>query len=153
MDNRFIFRCNVNSLRVKKIVFEKIWEDVDLVEYRVNAVCGDTSASVEFYASHDALKPFADELKAFPQSLEHEIKYEEGELSPKSRSYFLMRFFCYQPNGHSAIHFKMSNNAATPYHFTSEFYILTVPASINKLGIALSSWQPEVGDKLEWLAE
>jgi hypothetical protein len=61
--------------------------------------------------------------------------------------------FCHEHNGHSAIHVIVDNNGKRPYTNKNEFYITTVPASLNKLGRLLKDWNPTTKKEIIWTAE
>lgn len=66
---------------------------------------------------------------------------------------FYWTFFCYEKNGHSAVHVIVDNNGKRPYTNKSEFYITTVPASLNKFGQLLNDWNPMTEKEIKWTAE
>ena len=135
----------------QEIKISTLWLDDtdDVIQFEIEATNGVTTTSVEFYGCQDEFKEFANKLCSFPESIDTEVKYEH----PTTYAYLLLRVFCYEKNGHTAIQIKMDNDRIEPYKSYSEFYILTVPASINQLGQQLKSWKPEMNNKIEWTAE
>lgn len=125
----------------------------DEVHFQMNLTNGVNSTSIDFYGYKDEFVNFAEGLCSYPKNIESEVKYELGEQGDKWAYYILLRIFCYERNGHSAIHIKVHNNRKEPYKNESEFYILTVPASINKFGQTLKKWNPVDENELEWTAE
>lgn len=79
------------------------------------------------------------------------MKYKIGEQGNDWAYHILIRVFCYETNGHTGIQIIIDNNQTEPYKNYSEFYILTDPASINKLGQLLKNWNPE--NEIKWIAE
>jgi len=127
-------------------------EDTD-VHFEVELTNGINLTSIDFYGYIDEFHIFAEELCSFPKNINHKIEYELGEQGEKWAYYILLRVYCYETNGYSAIQVKIDNNRKEPYKNYSEFYILTVPASINKLGQLLKSWNPKNENEIEWIAE
>jgi hypothetical protein len=81
------------------------------------------------------------------------VKYELGESGERWAYYILLEVFCYKSDGHSAIHILIDDNGKRPYTNKSEFYITTVPASLNKLGHLLKDWNPMTEKEITWTAE
>lgn len=61
--------------------------------------------------------------------------------------------FCYSSNGYSSIHVKIDNHGTQPNINKTEFFIKTLPASINKLGSILSTSNPKKTKSIEWNAD
>lgn len=123
------------------------------ITFQVELTNDISSTSIEFYGYADEFQNFANELCLFPKSIESEVKYELGEQGDKWAYFILLKAFCYENNGLSAIQIKIDNNRKKPFKNYSEFYILTVPASINKLGQQLKSWNPKKENEIVWTAE
>jgi hypothetical protein len=136
-----------------KISLLAIDEGDDTIQFQVDLTNGVNSTSINFYGYSDEFQDFANELCTFPKSIDNEVKYELGEQGKKWAYYILLRVFCYENNGHTAIQIKIDNNRIEPHKSYSEFYILTVPASINKLGQKLKNWNPKIDMEIEWIAE
>ncbi len=81
------------------------------------------------------------------------MKYELGEIGKRWAYYILLDVFCYENNGNSAIHVIINNNGERPYTNKNEFYITTVPASLNKFGQLLYDWNPLTEKEILWIAE
>jgi hypothetical protein len=126
------------------LIYDEINFDIKLNNNR-------NSSSIYFSGQSDIFKKFADELLTFPKNLDSEIKYkysEEGYFS------IFLRVFCYNENGHSAIHIKVSYfNRKEIEHSSSDFYITTVPKSINQLGELLKKWDPLKEKEIIWIAD
>jgi hypothetical protein len=124
-----------------------------IINFQISISNGISSTSQDFYGYDDEFKSFATELITFPQAIDHKIKYELGEISEGSAYYILLEVFCHEPNGHSAIHVVLNNNAKRPFTNNGEFYITTAPASLNKLGTLLGNWNPLETKEFIWIAE
>lgn len=125
----------------------------DTIQFQIELTNGVNLTSIDFYGYADEFQNFADGLCTFPKSIKAEIKYELGEQGQKWVYYIMLRVFCYENDGHSAVQIKIDNNRTEPNKSYSEFYILTVPASINKLGERLKNWNPKTENEIEWTAE
>lgn len=136
-----------------KISLLTIDEGDDTIQFQIELTNGVNSTSIDFYGYADEFQDFASELCLFPKRVGTEIKYELGEQGQKWAYYILLRVFCYENNGHTAIQIKIDNNRLEPRKSYSEFYILTVPASINLLGQKLKNWNPKIEKDIEWIAE
>ena len=123
------------------------------IQFQIELTNGVNSTSIDFYGYAVEFQDFANELCSFPKSIDTEIKYELGEQGEKWAYYILLRVFCYENNGHTAFQIKIDNNRIEPHKSNSEFYILTVPASINKLGQKLKNWNPKDEKEIKWTAE
>ena len=136
-----------------KIAVLSIDEGDDTIQFQIEVTNGISSTSQEFYCYADNFKGFATGLLSFPKTITDSIKYELGESGERWAYYILLNVFCYDNNGHSAIHVILDNNGKRPYTNKSEFYITTVPASLNKLGQLLNDWNPITEKEITWTAE
>ena len=136
-----------------KISVIAIDEGDDTIQYEIEITNGMNSISQEFYGYSDNFKEFAAGLLSFPKTITDNVKYEFGQNRESSEYYILLDAFCYENNGHSAIHVIVDNNRKRPHTNKSEFYITTVPASLNKLGQLLRDWNPTTAKEVTWTAE
>lgn len=123
------------------------------VQFQMELTNGISSTSIDFYGYTDEFKDFADGLIDFPKAINDIVKYELGEVGDRWAYYILLKAFCYESNGYSAIHVKVDNNRKQPYTDKSEFYLKTVPASLNKLGQLLKDWDVKMNKQILWTAE
>lgn len=137
----------------QKIKIKSLNTEDDEISFHIDLTNGINSTCIDFYGYTDEFMNFAEGLCFFPKNIDSEIKYELGEQGGIWAYYILLRVFCYEPNGHCAIHIKVDNNKEEPYKTQCEFYILTLPASINKLGQKLKNWNPINENEFEWTAE
>lgn len=134
--------------------FSVLLIDYELLELKIEAGNGINSTSIDFYTEEKELKAFATKLTTFPKTIDDKIKYEVGEIKAGSGWYYLLlEVFCFERNGHSAIRVIVDNNEDIPYTNKTEFYITTVPASINHLGSMLNGWAPTFDDPFIWIPE
>jgi hypothetical protein len=136
-----------------KISVLSIDEGDDTIQFQIEVSNGISSASQDFYGYADIFKEFATGLLSFPKTINDNVKYELGESGERWAYYILLDVFCHGSNGHSAIHVIVDNNRKRPYTNKNEFYITTVPASLNKLGQLLRDWNPTAGEEITWTAE
>jgi hypothetical protein len=136
-----------------KISVLSIDEGDDTIQFQMEVSNGISSASQDFYGYADNFKEFATRLLSFPKTINDHVKYELGESGERWVYYILLDVFCYESNGHSAIHVLIDNNGKRPYTNKSEFYITAVPASLNKLGKLLKDWNPMTEKEITWTAE
>jgi len=136
-----------------KISVLSIDEGDDTIQFQIDVTNGISSASQDFYGYADNFKEFATGLLSFPKTITDKVKYELGKIGERWAYYILLDVFCHQSNGHSAVHVILDNNGKRPYTNKSEFYITTVPASLNKLGLLLSDWNPTTEKEFTWIAE
>lgn len=136
-----------------KILVLSIDEGDDTIQFQIKATNGISSVSQDFYGYADNFKKFATGLLSFPKTITDKVKYEIGEIGERWAYYILLDVFCHESNGHSAVHVIVNNNGKRPYTNKSEFYITTVPASLNKLGQLLSDWNPTTEKEITWTAE
>ncbi len=128
-------------------------EGDDTIQFQIEASNGISSTSQVFYGYTDNFKEFATGLLSFPKTITDNVKYELGESGERWAYYILLEAFCYESNGHSAIHIIIDNNGKRPYTNKSEFFITTVPASLNKFGQILNAWNPRTEKEITWTAE
>jgi len=121
-------------------------EGDDVIQYQIWLKNTDTSTSIKFYNYSDFFKNFANNLMSFPKGVNEEVLLEIDESS-------FFKIYCYQPTGHTAIHIKIDNNSNHPYTNKCEFFIKTIPASINILGETLKNWNPETQNEFIWITE
>jgi hypothetical protein len=122
-------------------------------QFQLELTNGISSTSIDFYGYTDEFISFANGLLDFPKTINDVVEYELGEIGDKFAYYILLKVFCYESNGHSAIHVKIDNNRKQPYTNRSEFYITTVPASLNKFGVLLKNWNVKINKQILWIAE
>ena len=136
-----------------KISTLAIDEGDDTIHYQLEVPNGINSTTQDFYGYADNFNEFANGLLSFPKTITDKVKYELGERGERWAYYILLDVFCYENNGHSAIHVVIDNNGKRPNTNKSEFYITTVPASLNKLGQILLDWNPTKEKEITWTAE
>jgi len=136
-----------------KISVLDIDEGDDTIQFQIELTNGISSVSLDFYGYADNFKEFATRLLSFPKSIKDNVKYELGEIDERWAYYIHLEVFCYENNGYSAIHVIVDNNRKRPFTNKSEFYIKTVPASLNKLGQLLYNWNPKIVKEILWIPE
>jgi len=129
-------------------------DDDGLYKYRISLSNGDTFASLDFWGYEDNFKIFGEGLLNFPKGQSDVITYELGEDKiggPTNWAYYmLLKVSCLDPSGLSAIRIIVDNRADIPQYQRSEFYIKSLPSSLNKLGQRLKAWTPDKEKELSW---
>lgn len=136
-----------------KISVLAIDESDDTIQFQIEVTNGINSITQEFYGYANNFKDFSTGLLSFPKTINDIVKYELGESGEHWAYYILMEVLCYDNSGKSAIHVIVDNNEKRPYTNKSEFYMTTVPASLNKLGQLLWDWNPTTENEITWTAE
>ena len=136
-----------------KISVLSIDEGDGTIQFQIDVTNGTSARSQDFYGYSDNFKEFATGLRSFPKNIKENVKYELGEIGERWAYYILLDVFCHESNGYSVVHVVVNNNRKRPYTNKSEFYITTVPASLNKLGQLLLDWNPTTEKEITWTAE
>ena len=136
-----------------KILVLNIDEGDDTIQFQIDLTNGICSTSLDFYAYADEFKEFAAGLISFPKTINDTVIYELGEDVERCAYYMLFKVYCYEVNGYSAIQIKVNNHSTPPYSNKTEFYITTVPASLNKFGHSLNNWNPKNQKEIIWTAD
>jgi hypothetical protein len=131
----------------------EIDEIAGLINYQLSLSNGTTSTAISFYHDIDFFKKFAQDLINFPKTIDDSVLMEIGKDNLKWAYWIRIRIYCYEPAGRTAIEIKINNNEEVPQTNKCEFFINTVPASINNFGQMLMNWNPEVSNKISWIAE
>jgi hypothetical protein len=140
-------------MQKKEIRISVIDIDNEEIQFKIELTNGINSTFLNFYGYADDYKIFAEGLISFPKSISDTVIFEIGEDTPKWAYYLFLKVFCYETNGRSAIYIKVYNHADPPNTYMSEFYISTLPASLNKLGQHLLDWNPKIEKDFFWIAE
>lgn len=136
-----------------KISVLSIDEGDDMIQFQIECSNGICSTTLDFYGYVDNFIEFATGLISFPKTITDNVKYVLGESGERWAYFIHLEAFCYENNGHSAIHIIVDNNEKQPYTNKCEFYIKTVPASLNKFGQLLKDWNPITEKEISWIAE
>ncbi len=93
-----------------KISVLNVDEGDDSNQFQIELTNGISSTSLDFFGYADNFKEFAIGLLSFPKTINDKVKYELGEVGERWAYYILLDIFCYENNGHSAIHIIVGNN-------------------------------------------
>lgn len=127
-------------------------QDSDFTKFRMHFANGNIITSFEFYNYLDCFDEFSEKLQTFPVNSKYTIEFQVGEDSEKWAYYMSLVINC-EPNGSSIIHVKLDNHEKDSDLVRSEFYIKTVPASLNKFGQILKSWRPKQQKEVLWISD
>jgi hypothetical protein len=138
------------SIKIK--VLRPDWDDIS--EFEITATSNDWQASLKFWGNEDLFKDFGNQLKSFPNNAKDAVTFELGaELTgrkPEWAYYLLLRAYCYDEVGHTAIEIAINNNLQNPDSQNAQFNIFSEPQQINEFGKLLSEWDPKKEDQLVW---
>lgn len=128
------------------------FEEPHHLDLRIAASNGHATGSLQFYVGTQELLKWAKEMGTFPVHARSILLWEYGSERNEDRcvSYFRMRVFAEDLQGHSAIHFRFNNYEDLPDREISEFCIRTDPAPINRLGTLLGEFANLRHEVLEW---
>lgn len=108
------------------------------------------TAEQDSYVDDEQWLDFGKSLQSFPQSLDHEVIFENGTPDPRYYNYILLRAFVYDGVGHAALEVRMENHSAPPYTASAHFHILSDAAVWNHLGRLLESWAQSKESEFEF---
>ena len=128
------------------------YEEPDHLHLAMIASNGRVRGRLEFYLGAPMLTQWAEGMEKFPRHARSSLLWELGSERPEDRcaSYFRMRVFVVDVQGHSAIHFVFNNNRELPRREISEFCIESDPAPINRLGQLFRDFAALKHEVLEW---
>lgn len=126
--------------------------DNDFTKFRIHFANNITSVSFEFYNYLDCFESFSERLQVFPVNAKDKLIFQLGENSEKWAYFMYLEVSC-EPNGNSVIHVKLDNHEQNFDLIRTEFYLKTLPSSLNKLGKILSSWKPKEQKEIIWISE
>jgi hypothetical protein len=132
-------------------------DEDQLFRYRIILSNGLASASLDFWGYSNSFKDFAKELIDFPKTNQDTVTYQLGndrsDEQPNSAYYLLLKAFCTDAAGHTAIKVVVDNHQEGSDYQRSQFYIKSEPNSLNQLGKKLEAWDPTNVKELNWLAK
>jgi hypothetical protein len=124
------------------------------VDFDFRASLGELQVHAHFWDIAEVFKQFGEKLMDFPQSISDVVTLEIGIVHPGFyQNYLLLKAYCYDANGHSALKIITHNNKLEPQSQRIEFSILTEAAALNKLGSLLKNWQPQEVPDIVWQAQ
>jgi hypothetical protein len=134
----------------------KIAANVDYEEYctfDVTILKGAIETHLHFSGHTDTWKSFGEQLMNFPQNATHEVMFQEGRDEGYGPWFISIKAYCYNHQGHTALHLIMDNQERLPQKCRVEFSILAEAASINNLGARLFNWNVKQQDTITWKAQ
>ena len=138
---------------MSRVELKAIWTDDDgMLQIRVGAAGGDTSAWMEVYSYPADVELFASRLENFPTTPNEQVAWESGDTDPKWYGHMLLRAHLIDGVGHSAVEVLMDVRGAPPNRSMSNFFLRCNPADLNELGRRIKAWLPNPSDQLsvEW---
>lgn len=136
-----------SEIKIKVLGIDERDDTIHFQGFFSNELC---STTLEFYGYSDEFQDFGSNLTKFPKSTKDKATYELGEKGVKWAYYLLIEAYCIEPNGHSALKIEATNNGIGLSHYDSKFEIESEPASLNRLGNRLKTWNPLEERVFEW---
>ena len=125
-------------------------DDNGELHYLLQASNGSSATAQEFYGYREDWKEFAAKLRTFPKSPTDEVRFELGEDDEKWAYYLLLRAFCFDSLGHSALEVFAVSPSTPPHGYRDRFFIIAEPSALNRLGETLAGWDAREGSEIEW---
>jgi hypothetical protein len=91
---------------------KSIWKDEDMFELKVKVSNNIFSGETEVYDQFESISDFAKELMVYPQN-DKILFYEAGKKN--SYSYFSMKYYPIDKNGHIGVEINIESNVSTFY--------------------------------------
>lgn len=136
-----------SEIKIKVIKIDQGDDTIHFQGFFSSELC---STTLDFYGYSDEFQDFANKLTEFPKSIQHKVTYELGEKGNKWAYYLFIEAYCIEPNGRSALKIEAINNDLEPLYHISKFEIESEPASLNRLGNKLKTWNPLKEKVFEW---
>ena len=124
--------------------------DNEDIHFRLQVVNYFCKTSLDFYGYADEFREFGHRLTEFPKSISDIVEFQIGEDDRKWAYYMLIKAFCYDASGHTALRIIVDNFGDNVNGHRSEFSIISEAASINLLGHSLVNWNPVVTKEIIW---
>jgi hypothetical protein len=143
-------------MKMGQIKITALWDNNskdDTLQYILELSNNFCKTTIEIYDYDSCFKDFGNSLMNFPLNINDKVCFEIGEDIPSWAYYLLLKVYCYEMNGNSAIQVVIDNHYKAPFHVRSDFNIISHPASLNKLGKLLIDWNPKEQKQIIWDAE
>ena len=133
-----------------EIVITNLSSDPDDLDYfEIALTNGACKVTVPLYEI-DELKKFGQHLINFPATTTDVVFFQDGQDSEEYAHYLSLKVSCYTSNGHVAIQVYGKSSGDQFARYQATFSLLCEAASINRLGLRLSNWLPEINRQLIW---
>jgi hypothetical protein len=124
--------------------------DNDDIQFKIEIQNYCCRTSLDFYGNADNFKDFGKKLTDFPKSISDIAEFKLGEDDKKWAYYILIKAFCYDASGHTALRIIVDNLGDNVNGHRTEFSIISEAASINLLGQTLMTWNPFLTKEIIW---
>lgn len=94
------------------------------------------AGETEQYLNEQLLQNLMEQLSGFPKSHLDEVVFEVGE-DGSPHGHFMLKFFCFDSVGHTALFVSVSNNNSCAAKFTLQFEALSLDMFISSLKNAI----------------
>ena len=126
-------------------------DDVDgEVSYELAASNGVCATRLGFWGCRDEFARFAEELGGFPRDSQHQVIYKLGDDNQGWGYHLVLRAFCVDSLGHSALEIHTVTPDAPPRGFRCQFFLLAAPTSLNELGEKLQAMITAKATDIMW---
>jgi len=98
---------------IQEIKIKALSVDGEEIQFQSEITNGINGTLIDFYNNARTFQDFGKGLLTFPQNIDDTVQYERGEAGEKWAYYILLKAFCYERNGYSAIHVKIDNSGRT----------------------------------------
>lgn len=133
------------------ISLKRLLYDDSAWHVEISASNGYFSGVQDFYTYPEDLNALGTDFYKFPQSIQDEVRFELGDRTGKWAYFVFVRAFLFDSVGHAAIEFAVDNNATSPNHAQTSFFIRTEVSAINNFGQELRAWVVAHDAPLIWL--
>lgn len=137
-------------MKKQEIIIEVIWFEDEEVKYKLSVNNGIVLSTLEYFAYADTFKKFASRLKSFPKESNSIVCYQIGNENEDWAYHLKLKVFCFDSSGATAIEILMNNKEEPPDYINTNFYLFSIPSSINELGNMLESWDPLNDSLFKW---
>ncbi|CCH52916.1 hypothetical protein BN8_01959 [Fibrisoma limi BUZ 3] len=136
-------------MKSELIITNLSWNKEDLDFFEVSLTNGIYEVMVPLF-SIDNLKTFGHRLIDFPRSVKDVVVFQEGQDKGDWSGYLNVQVFCFDPNGQVAINVAAQVKDDDVRSYRSTFTLVCEAAAVNRLGIKLTNWRPDVDRKFVW---
>jgi hypothetical protein len=124
--------------------------DEEDIQFKINLSNNDCSTTLIFYGYVEEFKEFGQKLLDFPKSITDTVSFQLGEDNMKWAYYMLLKAFCHDGSGHTALRVIVDNLIMSAHGYRTEFSIFAEAAALNTLGHLLINWNPILTQELYW---
>ena len=121
------------------IIIEKIYEDTDLMEIKINVISKFVTAHQHCYTYSEGLETHSDEIISYSKKIQEDYYAEFGEKEGNYTPAFSLKFLKAEANGHLKIEVDLEIDDNEERKHRCSCYIKTDLGSVERFGNALRS--------------